>query len=141
MNHAVIPAANRRNARKMRKALTDAELKLWNAIRAHRLMGLGFRRQLPLAGYIVDFACPTKKIIVEVDGSQHGTGAVSDSDAVRDRELTAAGWTVLRFWNDDVLRDIDTVCLHIVTVAGLTAADARAQAAKIAPAAQQEAHP
>jgi len=55
----------------MRKAMTDAELKLWNELRAHRLMGLGFRRQFPIAGYIVDFACPEKKLIVEVDGSQH----------------------------------------------------------------------
>jgi very-short-patch-repair endonuclease len=55
----------------MRKTMTDAELKLWNAIRAHRLMGLGFRRQVPIAGYIVDFACPTHNLIVEVDGWQH----------------------------------------------------------------------
>ncbi len=134
MNHAVVSQANRRNARKMRKALTDAELKLWNELRAHRLMGLGFRRQLPVAGYIVDFACPAKKIIVEVDGSQHADGATADKDAVRDRELAAAGWTVLRFWNDDVLRDLDNVCRHIVTVAGLVGADARARVAQIATA-------
>lgn len=141
MNHAVVPPANRRNARKMRKALTAAELKLWNELRAHRLMGLGFRRQLPVAGYIVDFACPAKKIIVEVDGSQHAGGMTADKDALRDRELAAAGWTVLRFWDDDVLRDIDAVCLHIVTVAGLVEADARALAAQISNAGEhREAH-
>jgi very-short-patch-repair endonuclease len=134
-NHHPIPPANRRNARTMRKALTDAELKLWNELRAHRLMGLSFRRQLPIARYIVDFACPAKKIIVEVDGSQHGSDTTVERDAVRDRELAALGWTVLRFWNDDVLRDIDNVCLHIVTVAGLVAADAARQVAR------QEAHP
>jgi very-short-patch-repair endonuclease len=60
MTHNLVSASNRRNARTMRKVTTDAELKLWNEIRAHRLMGLGFRRQMPIAGYIVDFACPEK---------------------------------------------------------------------------------
>lgn len=118
--HHAVPAANRLNAKRMRKAMTEAELKLWNELRAHRLMGLPFRRQMPLAGYIVDFACPAKKLIVEVDGSQHG-GSITDR--VRDRRLKALGWTVLRFWNDDVLRDIRAVCLHIVTVAGLNHPD------------------
>jgi very-short-patch-repair endonuclease len=108
----------------MRKALTDAELKLWNELRAHRLMGLSFRRQMPIAGYIVDFACADKKIVVEVDGSQH---AESEDDQTRDAALRDLGWTVLRFWNDDILRDIDNVCLHIVTAAGLTASDAETQ--------------
>ena len=116
MNHAVVPSANRRNARKMRKAMTDAELKLWNEVRAHLLMGLSFRRQMPISGYIVDFGCPDKKLVVEVDGSRHGESA---SDAVRDRALADLGWTVLRFWNDDVLRDIADVCQHIVNAAGL----------------------
>jgi very-short-patch-repair endonuclease len=118
MNHAVILPANRRNARKMRKVMTDAELKLWKEVRAHRLMGLAFRRQMPIAGYIVDFACPSRTLVVEVDGSQHGE---SDRDAVRDRTLSNLGWTVLRFWNDDILRDIDNVCRHIVITAGLAA--------------------
>ena len=118
MNRAVIPSTNRRNARKMRKAMTDAELKLWNEVRAHRLMGPAFRRQMPIAGYIVDFACPSRKLVVEVDGSQHGESA---RDAVRDRTLSNLGWTVLRFWNDHILRDIDNVCQHIVITAGLAA--------------------
>ena len=119
MIHNLVPPANRRNARRMRKAMTDAELKLCNELRAHRLMNLGFRRQLPVAGYIVDFACPDKKLIVEIDGSQHGDREQSDADAVRDRGLEALGWIVIGFWNDDVLRDIVGVCNHIVTIAGL----------------------
>jgi very-short-patch-repair endonuclease len=98
----------------MRKVMTDAELRLWNELRAHRLMGLGFRRQLPVAGYIVDFACPSHRLIVEIDGSQHGFDANQDYDAARTRGLEAKGWTILRFWNDDVLRDLDNVCLHII---------------------------
>ena len=91
MIHNHVPPTNRRNARKMRKALTDAELKLWNELRAHRLMNLGFRRQLPIAGYIVDFACPDRKLIVELDGSQHGEGAQADADTARDRRLQSLG--------------------------------------------------
>nr|WP_255617029.1 DUF559 domain-containing protein [Aurantimonas sp. VKM B-3413] len=107
---------NRRNARGMRKAMTEAELKFWNAVRAHRLMGLGFRRQMPIAGYIVDFVCPVQRLIVEIDGSQHGEDGAVTRDAVRTRVLEDAGWTVVRFWNDDVLGDIDGVCSHILAV-------------------------
>jgi very-short-patch-repair endonuclease len=121
VNHYPVTPANRSNARKMRKALTDAELKLWNELRAHRLMGLGFRRQMPVAGYVVDFACPSKKLIVEVDGSQHAAEPVASRDDDRTAKLESLGWTVLRFWNDDILRDIDNVCQHIVITAGLAA--------------------
>ena len=103
----------------MRKVMTDTELKLWNELRAHRLMGLGFRRQFPIAGYIVDFACPQQKLIVEVDGSQHGDEDCANNDEVRTKRLEQVGWLVLRFWNDDVIRDIDNVCQHIIITAGL----------------------
>ncbi len=118
MPHAPVPPQRRANAKRMRKTLTDAELKLWNELRAHRLMGLGFRRQLPIAGYIVDFACPSHRLIIELDGSQHANELAADYDSVRTRRLQTAGWTVIRFWNDDVLRDIDNVCLHILATIG-----------------------
>lgn len=121
MNHFPVPPPNRRIARSMRRKMTDAELKLWNEIRAHRLMGLAFRRQMPIAGYIVDFACPAKKLIVEIDGSQLADDEHLKRDQLRDRALQGLGWTVLRFPNHDVLRDIDGVCMHIVTMAGLAA--------------------
>lgn len=127
MPHTPPPPKNRQHAKSMRRAMTDAELKLWNELRAHRLMGLSFRRQFPIAGYIVDFACPTKRLIVEVDGTQHADGEVAAADAARTRALEQDGWTILRFWNDDVLRDIDGVCSHIVIAAGLMAADAASQ--------------
>lgn len=100
--------------------MTEAELKLWNELRAHRLMGLGFRRQFPVAGYIVDFACPEKKLVVEVDGSQHADDSTAAADFARTRRLELDGWIVLRFWNDDVLRDIDNICQHIVIAAELS---------------------
>lgn len=125
MNHAPVPPVHRKHARRMRRAMTEAELTLWNALRAHRLMGLAFRRQLPIAGYIVDFACPSHKLIVELDGSQHGDRQAIVRDNLRDVALEQLGWHVLRFWNDDVLHDIEDVCRHIVSATGLTAADAR----------------
>ena len=82
-------------------------------------MDLKFRRQLPIAGYIADFACPSHKIIVELDGSQHSHDDAISYDSERTRKLEALGWTVLRFGNDDVMKDIDGVCLHIIIVAGL----------------------
>ena len=118
MPHTPPPPRNRNRAKSMRRAMTEAELKLWNELRAHRLMGFGFRRQMPIAGFIVDFACPAKGLVVELDGSQHAQADNVARDRVRTARLEADGWTVLRFWNDDVLRDIDNVCLHIVTVAG-----------------------
>jgi very-short-patch-repair endonuclease len=127
MPHDIVPRGQRKNARSMRRAMTEAELKLWNELRAHRLMGMGFRRQVPIGSYIADFVCPEHGLIVEVDGSQHGADEQAIYDEQRTAYLKGRGWTVLRFWNDDVLRDIDGVCGHIVTAAGLTAVDAREQ--------------
>lgn len=103
----------------MRRAMTDAELKLWNELRAHRLMGMSFRRQVPIGPYIVDFACSSHRLLIEVDGSQHGDAEHARRDEERSAYLGASGWTILRFWNDDVIRDIDNVCQHIAVAAGL----------------------
>ena len=119
MPHTPLPPQNRSRAKKMRRVMTDAELKLWNELRAHRLMGLGFRRQVPIMGFIVDFACPEKRMIVELDGSQHAEAAQMAADKERTRSLQQDGWTILRFWNEDVLRDIENVCQHILIEAGL----------------------
>ena len=141
MPHTLLPPKNRARAKAMRRDMTEAELRLWNEIRAHRLMNLAFRRQYPIAGYIVDFACPAKKLIVEVDGSQHADCAVSAYDRERTERLRADGWTVLRFWNGDVLADIDNVCRHIVIEAGLIAEDAARRVAVHAPRPKQEPRP
>ncbi len=114
MPHAKVEPKHRAYARQMRKAMTDAELKFWNAVRAHRLDGMSFRRQLPVAGYIVDFACPSHKIIIELDGFQHAGDVAAAYDQQRTQTFEELGWTVLRFWNEDILRDIDNVCLHII---------------------------
>lgn len=125
MPHHEVRPTTRGNARRMRRAMTDAELRFWNAVRAHRLMGLSFRRQMPIAGYIVDFACPEHKIVVEVDGSGHARTDTLAADEERNERLAALGWTILRFWNDDVLRDIDGVCTHILRTVAFDAFEDR----------------
>ena len=114
MPHQSVPQVNRRHARRMRKAMTDAELKFWNAVRAHRLMGLSFRRQLPIAGYIVDFACPEHKLVVEIDGSTHSHDDEIIRDKARDERLSMLGWRVIRVTNDEAMCHLDDVCTHIM---------------------------
>jgi very-short-patch-repair endonuclease len=97
----------RRRARDLRKNATDAERHLWQRLRARRLGGYRFRRQVPVGGYIADFLCPELKLIVELDGGQHGDQVAYDS--IRTRALEGIGFQVLRYWNDDVLLRTETV--------------------------------
>ena len=114
------PASLRRNAKRLRKDMTEAERRLWHMLRAHRLEGVGFRRQMPIAGYIVDFAAPAVRVIVELDGSQPAEPAGLEADRRRDRRLGELGWTVLRFWNVDVMCEPDGVRRRIVEACGAT---------------------
>ena len=114
MPHADVDPVHRKYAKQMRKVMTDAELKLWNAIRVHRLEGLSFSRQMPIAGFIVDFACSDHRLVVEVDGSQHTSDAALRYDQERTARLEKDGWNIFRFWNHEVLTDLDNVCLHII---------------------------
>ncbi len=100
----------------MRSHMTDAEVVLWDTLRGRKLMKMKFRRQVPIGNYVVDFLCAEHRLIVEVDGSQH---AENDYDRKRDAELKERGFKVLRFWNDDVLRELNSVCDTIIAVAGL----------------------
>ena len=106
-----VPPPHRRFARAMRGDATLAENLLWQALRNKRLEGLKFKRQVPLEGRILDFVCFEAKLIVEVDGGQH-SGAVRDM--VRDRHFESLGFKTLRFWNDDVVTNLDGVCLTIL---------------------------
>jgi len=101
----------RRRARSLRTNATDAEKCLWRLLRGRQLDGFRFRRQVPIAGYIVDFACPQAKLIVELDGGQHAEQA--DYDARRTQSLRALGYRVLRYWNDDALRRSHDVAADI----------------------------
>jgi very-short-patch-repair endonuclease len=99
-----------RIARRLRVGQTDAETVLWNRIRNRQIDGHKFVRQVPLLGYICDFVCREKHLIVEVDGGQHNE---SVTDATRDRRLTEDGYRVIRFWNNDVLGNIEGVLTTI----------------------------
>jgi very-short-patch-repair endonuclease len=95
------------NARALRSNLTDAEQMLWRAIRGKQLCDVRFRRQHPVGKYIADFACPDRMLIVELDGGQHQEQVVYDE--ARTGFLQAQGWTVLRFWNSEVLENLEGV--------------------------------
>ena len=100
-------------ARQLRTNATDAERKLWHKIRRRQLEGFRFRRQVPLGPYIVDFACLSAKLIVEVDGGQHGEEANILSDLQRTEWLERQGFRVIRLWNIDVLQNVDGVWENI----------------------------
>jgi very-short-patch-repair endonuclease len=93
--------------KRLRKAPTDAERKLWQRLRGKQLDGCKFRRQHPYFDYILDFVCVERRLVVELDGSQHLDQA--DADHQRDARLAADGYRVLRFWNDDALQRTEDV--------------------------------
>lgn len=97
----------RHHARALRNDCTDAEQLLWQYLRRRQLGGFRFRRQHPLAGCIADFACMEARLTVELDGGQHLENA--EYDARRTQRLNKMGYRVLRFWNDDVLLQTETV--------------------------------
>nr|WP_245872967.1 endonuclease domain-containing protein [Deinococcus planocerae] len=94
----------------MRVRSTPHEMLLWQHLRAGRLMGVKFKRQQPLGFYIVDFVALERRLVIELDGSHH---AGSEYDAVRDAELLARGFTVLRFWNNEVTDNLKGVLTQI----------------------------
>lgn len=89
----------------LRKNATDAERKLWSVLRSRQLGGFKFRKQVELDGYVVDFLCPEKRLIIEVDGGQH----TAERDARRTTYLESQGFRLIRFWNNDVLQNLDGV--------------------------------
>ena len=97
-------------ARSLRQADTEAERRLWEALRARRLGGFKFVRQLGIGSYIADFACREYKLIVEVDGATHGSPGEIAHDQRRASYLEQQGYSVLRFWNDDIYCGLATVC-------------------------------
>jgi very-short-patch-repair endonuclease len=96
-------------ARKLRKSMTRQEVKLWVKLRALRTIGHHFRRQSPLANYVVDFECRQSRLVIEVDGNQHGFDDHRRRDAVRDDTLRDLGYRILRFANFEVDREFDGV--------------------------------
>jgi very-short-patch-repair endonuclease len=100
-------------ARRLRIDSTDAELRLWNRLRSRSIDGHKFVRQEPIGPYIVDFICRERRLVVEADGGQH---ADNKRDDVRDRWLIERNYRVLRFWNNDILNNMDGV-LEAIAIA------------------------
>ena len=94
-------------ARRLRRDKTKAEAVLWRAVRGRKLGGFKFRRQVPIDRYFADFACLEARLVVELDGGRHGDAVAYD--AARTEVLEQAGFTVLRFWNWQVLEELDSV--------------------------------
>lgn len=94
-------------ARSLRSEMTEAEKALWLQLRDRRLAGFKFRRQLPVGHFVADFACWQAKLIVEVDGGQHTERVFYDQQ--RSRFLERQGFTVIRFWNDEILHNWEGV--------------------------------
>ncbi len=111
-----VPMSSKPRARAMRAEPTDAERRLWHALRDRRMQALKFRRQAPVGPYIVDFLCIAHRLVVEADGSQH---AESGCDLIRDERLAGEGYTILRFSNRDILTACEGVLAMIAATCGL----------------------
>jgi very-short-patch-repair endonuclease len=109
-------------ARRLRRSSTDAKRRLWYRIRARALAGHKFVRQEPIGRYVVDFVCRERRLIIELDGGQHAT---NERDVVREQWLAAQHYRMLRFWNNDVMGNIDGV-LEAIAIALDTEAAANA---------------
>lgn len=105
-------------ARTLRRDMTGPERRLWAKLRAHRMLGVHFRRQAPLGKYVTDFLCLSAKLVIEIDGDQHGQPENMTKDRDRDLWLAGQGYRVLRFSNWQVMNEFETVLLtieHIVS--------------------------
>jgi very-short-patch-repair endonuclease len=101
-------------ARELRKRSTDAERLLWHHLRSRQLDGHKFRRQQPLGRFIVDFVCLEKRLVIELDGGHHGGPRQAKFDLQRSEWLIQQGFRVIRFWDHEVLKQIEHVKIAIV---------------------------
>ena len=113
-------SAKIRFARQLRREMTPAERYLWTRLRRRQLSGCRFRRQHPLGPYIADFACVEKRLVIEIDGSQHGEPG---ADACRDAWWRQQGFKVVHCWNHDVLARTDQVLASIAEVLAIPHSD------------------
>jgi very-short-patch-repair endonuclease len=115
--HPQLSEQQRLRARELRSESTFPERKLWNALRGSGLCGLKFRRQHPIGTFFVDFYCHEQRLAIELDGASHDDRGQYDLD--RERYLISLDLRIVRFGNDDVLRDLDNVLRAILLACGL----------------------
>jgi very-short-patch-repair endonuclease len=110
-----IASFRRDTARRLRADATGAEVRLWQYLRRSPILGSHFRRQVPIGPYVADFACLAARLVIEVDGSQHGLSVEASKDAERTRWLEREGYRVIRFWNNEVMKNISSVleAIHV----------------------------
>jgi very-short-patch-repair endonuclease len=104
-----IDSFRRGRARQLRAAATDPEARLWRHLRRSPVLGSHFRRQVPIGPYVADFACMAARLIIEVDSSQHADAAIEARDLARTHWLEQEGYRVIRFWNNDVTKNMKGV--------------------------------
>jgi very-short-patch-repair endonuclease len=109
MPHTVVSPRQRNRAKQLRQAMTRAETLLWRYVKADRIDGLGFRRQVPVQNYIADFICMSAKIVVELDGESHDFEERQTADQNRDAFFVSEGFQVLRFTNEQVMANLEGV--------------------------------
>jgi very-short-patch-repair endonuclease len=109
--HRPVAKPIRHFAKQMRHTPTDAEAAMWRLLRHRQLAHFKFRRQVPFQNYILDFVCFEKRLVIEVDGSQHGA---RERDQRRDAAIAAQGFRTLRYWNNDVLQNPSSVLEDII---------------------------
>jgi very-short-patch-repair endonuclease len=113
MPHAAVSKQHRGRAKELRQRMTRAETLLWRYIKAHRIEDFGFRRQVPFGNYVADFVCHSARLIVELDGESHNFESRRKTDQRRDAWFKSQGYTILRFTNDQVLRELEGV-VHVI---------------------------
>jgi very-short-patch-repair endonuclease len=109
MSHAKVSEGQRGRAKQLRQRMTRAETLLWRYLKAHHVDGLAFRRQTPMHQYIPDFVCHSARIVVEIDGSSHDFVSRQRGDRRRDKWFESQGYAVLRFTDQQVLRNLEGV--------------------------------
>jgi very-short-patch-repair endonuclease len=117
MPHDEVSKIQRTRAKQLRRAMTRAETLLWRHLKADRLAGLAFRRQTPMGHYIADFVVHSSKLVVELDGESHDFEERIRRDEVRDAWFASRGYRVLRFTNNDVMKNLEGVVLTIAEAA------------------------
>jgi very-short-patch-repair endonuclease len=104
-------------ARELRQSQTEAERLLWAKLRGRRLGGWKFKRQVPIGPYIADFVCADAWLIIELDGGHHNQKPIAERDRHRTAELSGRSYLVVRFWNHEVMMELDSVCDTILNLA------------------------